>query len=446
MKKILLVVLAFSLVQAVAAERYKDRMFDVNVEKDVVYASNVNHLATLTTLSKAITMLAAKNGSRAVYLYDNEFDTQSIDLHMDVYSPKGDKETGRPAVLVMHGGAFAAGSKDDMEQQSVTYCDSLAARGFVAVAVEYRLGITATAEDGLITIDSANFSRAVYRGIQDVRAAVRYMRAKAKDFGIDPNRIYLLGNSAGAILALENIYIDKNSEIPEVAFADPSLGGLDLYGVDGYSPEANAAVALWGGIHDVGIIEDKSTPVLLVHGTGDSTVLFKTGRPLGNIATTLENIMPAAAASIGSLAFDIKTPTLYGSYVIDSVLTAKGIEHETYFVDDMPHEFYDEDDYDVKVKEKVFGFLYGLTQKEAKASIRAVALAKASRIHMGEDNMNFTLGSGNDVQFAVLDLRGRKVMQGLAVAGETVDLSGLNTGVYVLNVRGERPVRFGLAK
>lgn len=446
MKKILLVVLAFSLVQAVAAERYKDRMFDVNVEKDVVYASNVNHLATLTTLSKAITMLAAKNGSRAVYLYDNEFDTQSIDLHMDVYSPKGDKETGRPAVLVMHGGAFAAGSKDDMEQQSVMYCDSLAARGFVAVAVEYRLGITATAEDGLISIDSANFSRAVYRGIQDVRAAVRYMRAKAKDFGIDPNRIYLLGNSAGAILALENIYIDKNSEIPEVALADPSLGGLDLYGVDGYSPEANAAVALWGGIHDVGIIEDKSTPVLLVHGTGDSTVLFKTGRPLGNIATTLENIMPAAAASIGSLAFDIKTPTLYGSYVIDSVLTAKGIEHETYFVDDMPHEFYDEDDYDVKVKEKVFGFLYGLTQKEAKASIRAVALAKASRIHMGEGNMNFTLGSGNDVQFAVLDLRGRKVMQGLAVAGETVDLSGLNTGVYVLNVRGERPVRFGLAK
>lgn len=446
MKKILLVVLAFSLVQAVAAERYKDRMFDVNVEKDVVYASNVNHLATLTTLSKAITMLAAKNGSRAVYLYDNEFDTQSIDLHMDVYSPKGDKETGRPAVLVMHGGAFAAGSKDDMEQQSVMYCDSLAARGFVAVAVEYRLGITATAEDGLISIDSANFSRAVYRGIQDVRAAVRYMRAKAKDFGIDPNRIYLLGNSAGAILALENIYIDKNSEIPEVALADPSLGGLDLYGVDGYSPEANAAVALWGGIHDVGIIEDKSTPVLLVHGTGDSTVLFKTGRPLGNIATTLENIMPAAAASIGSLAFDIKTPTLYGSYVIDSVLTAKGIEHETYFVDDMPHEFYDEDDYDVKVKEKVFGFLYGLTQKEAKASIRAVALAKASRIHMGEGNMNFTLGSGNDVQFAVLDLRGRKVMQGLAVAGETVDLSVLNTGVYVLNVRGERPVRFGLAK
>ena len=446
MRKIVLAVFAFALAQGFAAERYKDRMFDVDVKTDVVYASNVSHLASLTALSKAIVKLANKNGGRAVYLYDNENDVENIDLHMDIYTPKGDKENKRPAVLVVHGGAFAAGSKDDMEQQSVTYCDSLAARGFVTAAVQYRLGITSTLEEGLLSIDSANFSRAVYRGIQDVRAAVRYMRANAKDLGIDPDRIYILGNSAGAILSLENIYIDKDSEIPEVALADPSLGGLDLYGVGGYSSEANAAVALWGGIHDVGIIEGKSTPVLLVHGTGDSTVLFKTGRPLGNIATTLENIMPSAAATIGSLAFDIKTPTLYGSFVIDSVLTAKKIEHETYFVDDTPHEFYDEEDYDVKVKEKVFGFLYGLTQKPAVASIKAVALVKASRIRMGEGNLNFTLGSGNDVQYAVLDLRGRKVMQGVAAAGETVDLSGLNRGVYVLNVRGERPVRFGLSK
>lgn len=446
MRKIFLAVLAFALTQGFAAERYKDRMFDVKVESDVVYASGVSHLATLTTLSKALSVLAAKNDSRAVYLYENEEDLQEIDLHLDIYTPKGDKETGRPAVLVMHGGAFAAGAKDDMEQQSVTYCDSLAARGFVAAAVEYRLGITATTEDGVIAIDSANFSRSVYRGIQDVRAAVRYMRANAKSLGIDSNRIYVLGNSAGAILALENIYIDKESEIPEVAFRDPSLGGLDAYGVESYSSEANAAVALWGGVHDVNIIENKSTPVLLVHGKADSTVLFKTGRPLGNIATTLSNVMPSTLAAASSLAFDVQTPTLYGSFVIDSVLTAKGIEHETYFVDDMPHEFYDEEDYDEKVSEKVFGFLYGLTQKPAVASIKAVVLAKASRIHMGEGNMNFTLGSGKDAQYAVLDMRGRRVMQGTAYAGETVDLSGLNAGVYMLSVRGERPVRFGLAK
>ena len=45
-----------------------------------------------------------------------------------------------------------------------------------------------------------------------------------------------------------------------------------------------------------------------------------------------------------------------------------------------------------------------------------------------------------------MDLRGRKVMQGSVSAGEVVDLSSLGKGVYVLNVRGERPVRFGLVK
>ena len=416
MKKILLAVLAVSFAQGFAAERYKDKMFDVDVKKDVVYASGVNHLATLSKLSTTLSALAAANGGTMVYLYDNEEDMQPIDLHMDIYTPKGDSEKKRPAVLVMHGGAFAAGSKDDTDQQSITYCDSLAARGFVTAAVEYRLGITARTENMLVSIDSANFSRTVYRGIQDVRAAVRYVRAHSNDLGVDPDRIYLLGNSAGAVLSLENIYIDKDSEIPAVAKEEPQLGGLDEYGEKGSYSDANAVVALWGGIHDVSIIEDKATPVLLVHGMADSTVLFKTGRPLGNISTTLEN------------------------------LRFKGIEHETYFVEGMPHEFYDEDGYDVKVKEKVFGFLYGLTQKPAVASIRAVVLAKASRICMGEGNMNFTLGSGKDAQYAVIDMRGRKVLLGTVHAGEMVDLSGLNAGVYILNVRGERPVRFGLAK
>ena len=64
------------------------------------------------------------------------------------------------------------------------------------------VGITAVIKDKALTIDSLDFSRTVYRGIQDVRAAVRYFRANADELGIDPNRIYLIGNSAGAILSL----------------------------------------------------------------------------------------------------------------------------------------------------------------------------------------------------------------------------------------------------
>ena len=445
MKKLILLI-ACAVAFSSAAERYKDRMFDVSVQRDVVYASGVKHLKTANTLLSLYNAYAKSDGGMPVYLYENETDLTTVDLHMDIYQPKKDKEKKRPAVLVMHGGAFAAGSKNDYDQHTVTYCDSLAARGYVTVAVQYRLGITAVVKNKALTIDSLDFSRTVYRGIQDVRAAVRYVRMHADELGVDPGRIYLIGNSAGAILTLENIYMDKDSEIPPAAKNKPNLGGLDAYGVQGTNAQANAVAALWGAIHDPKIIEDVSKPVLLVHGKADSTVVFKTGRPLGNIANVLKNVMPDAAAILSSYAFHVNTPTLYGSYVIDSVLTAKGVEHDTYFVEGQPHEFYDYEDYDVKVQKKVFDFLYAQTQKPAGPERIVLALAKPSALRMGEHNLSFTVAKGNNLAYAVTDLRGRMVKNGVVSAGETVELVDLERGVYVLRVKGERPVRFGISR
>ena len=445
MKKLILLI-ACAVAFSSAAERYKDRMFDISVQRDVVYASGVKHLKTANTLLSLYNAYAKSDGGMPVYLYENETDLTTVDLHMDIYQPKKDKEKKRPAVLVMHGGAFAAGSKNDYDQHTVTYCDSLAARGYVTVAVQYRLGITAVVKNKALTIDSLDFSRTVYRGIQDVRAAVRYVRMHADELGVDPGRIYLIGNSAGAILTLENIYMDKDSEIPPAAKNKPNLGGLDAYGVQGTNAQANAVAALWGAIHDPKIIEDVSKPVLLVHGKADSTVVFKTGRPLGNIANVLKNVMPDAAAILSSYAFHVNTPTLYGSYVIDSVLTAKGVEHDTYFVEGQPHEFYDYEDYDVKVQKKVFDFLYAQTQKPAGPERIVLALAKPSALRMGENNLSFTVAKGNNLAYAVTDLRGRMVKNGVVSAGETVELVDLERGVYVLRVKGERPVRFGISR
>ena len=92
-----------------------------------------------------------------VYFYTNENDVELKPLLMDLYTPKGDTEKKRAAVIVSHGGAFVAGAKDDTDQQTVTYCDSLAARGFVAASIEYRMGVTLAGSGINYSIDSVDF-------------------------------------------------------------------------------------------------------------------------------------------------------------------------------------------------------------------------------------------------------------------------------------------------
>jgi acetyl esterase/lipase len=108
-----------------------------------------------------------------------------LDLY---YNP--DNHTPKPAVLWMHGGAFMAGNSR-MSISSFGPFDKvlagIAARGYVAVGVNYRLS------------GEARFPAAV----EDVKAAVQWVRANAAKYDIDPNRIAIWGESAGAYLAVE---------------------------------------------------------------------------------------------------------------------------------------------------------------------------------------------------------------------------------------------------
>lgn len=445
MKKILALAMCAFVSVSLAADRYKDRLFDVSVTKDVSFAAGVPHLSSYHAITTGLLAYSLLEPDMTIaYFYNDEKTTQSKDLKMDLYVPKDDSKTDRAAVIVVHGGAMVAGAKDDYAQHTVNYCDSLAARGYVTASIEYRLGVTLTEENHQFHIDSVNFARSVYRGVQDVRAAVRYFRANAKELGVDPNRIYLVGNSAGAILSLENIYARNQSDFPTYIESEPSLGGLDKYGEKADYANANAVASLWGAVHNKEMIGDNQTPVLLVHGTADETVYFKTGRPLSNVAKVLKNLIPSdLGAELASYTMDLHAPTLYGSYVIDSVLTKNGVDHETYFVDGVAHEFYDDDPYTSKVQEKVFNFLYKQTQADPSARV-VVALARPARVRMGLDNMNFVLENGSDAAYRVLDLRGRTAMTGIANVGEMVDLTSLQNGVYLLQVRGERAIRFGI--
>lgn len=152
-------------------------------------------------------------------------------------------------------------------------------------------------------------------------------------------------------------------------------------------------------------------------------------------------------ATVASYTLDLQAPTLYGSYVIDSLLTAKNVEHETYFVEGVAHEFYDGAPYTDSVQNRVFHFLYGLTQKTESIETRTVLAAAQNAVQMGDDNLSFTVSRGTNLKYRVYDLSGRAVMPtGRVSAGESVNLNALDAGVYVLMVQGLRPVRFGLRK
>lgn len=101
-----------------------------------------------------------------------------VTVKVDVDRP--DDARVLPAVLMVHGGGWTGGSKEAMRPLA----RALAARGWVVVSTSYRLA------------GQAPYPAAVH----DVKAAVRWLRAHAGEFGLDPQRVGAVGGSAGGHL------------------------------------------------------------------------------------------------------------------------------------------------------------------------------------------------------------------------------------------------------
>jgi acetyl esterase/lipase len=133
-------------------------------------------------------------------------------LQLDLYLPKG-RTKATPAIIFIHGGAWKSGKRSDMK----FYCVKFAEKGYVTATVTYRL------------MDEAPFPAAV----QDVKCAVRWLRANAVKYNIDPERIVASGNSAGGHLSMMIGYSD-----------DPSLEGTG--GNNNFSSRVCAVVNFYG--------------------------------------------------------------------------------------------------------------------------------------------------------------------------------------------------------
>ncbi|MBJ6111106.1 alpha/beta hydrolase [Hymenobacter sp. BT523] len=198
-------------------------------------------------------------------------------LLMDIYQPTGDALARRPVIIFAHQGGFVTGSRTDAYMVAV--CTRFARLGYVTASIDYRLLDLGTIIGG--GFDTVNIAKSAIRGMQDLRAAVRFFRkdaATTNTYRVHPNYITVGGSSAGAFAALEVGYLDKVSEVPAyVGIA--ALGGIEgNSGNPGYSSQPLAVLNLSGATENPSLIEPGNAPLLSVHGTADGTVPYLQGR------------------------------------------------------------------------------------------------------------------------------------------------------------------------
>lgn len=189
----------------------------------------------------------------------------ALDLMLDIYTPSGDSVTIRPLVIFIHGGGFKDGDK--VSNFGTRVCGGLAKRGYVAASINYRLST------GAQLSDSTKYFEALYRAVQDGKAAVRFFRKYALTYGVDTAQIFVTGSSAGSKTALHMAYLDQN-EVP--SFVNTAqLGTLEgNSGNLGFSSNIHGVINCWGALWDWRWIQKGDVPVYCIHGTSDKTVPY----------------------------------------------------------------------------------------------------------------------------------------------------------------------------
>jgi acetyl esterase/lipase len=201
-------------------------------------------------------------------LFDTLGDTR---LYLDVAVPEGDGPF--PCVVMFHGGAWSMGSRKDLS----SVIEMVAAKGYVAVTASYRLA------------PKHQFPAQ----IQDARSAIRFVRAKAKDYKIDTDRIGTAGFSAGGHLALllglagkvegwdAGSNLDTSCKVKcvvdffgpaDLALYGKSPGLEDAYMVPVFGKQCKTDPEIYKKASPVTYVTKDAPPVLILHGTFDLVV------------------------------------------------------------------------------------------------------------------------------------------------------------------------------
>ena len=174
-----------------------------------------------------------------------------VPLMLDMYRPTGDTQRSRPALVWVHGGSFTGGDKTNIVPVDVG--NTFAKLGYVVVSINYRLlGANCVGNPSGCTLAAIEAKR-------DAQAAVRWLRANAATYGIDPTRIGIGGESAGAITAT---LVGLNSE------------DVGTSGNPGWPSTVRGFVSVSGGLPTGGVAGAGDAPGLFFHGSADNVVPY----------------------------------------------------------------------------------------------------------------------------------------------------------------------------
>jgi acetyl esterase/lipase len=326
MKRTLLFLLAFSSVAM--AQRYTSEVFtQVSVTADQPYATNIDFLTSDLSDPASVVMdvtaikTALATGQPIPAAFFNPFDTTTdvkvTTLTMDMYEPMGDTATNRPLAVYIHTGNFLPpglngginGSKND--SSAIAMCESLAKRGFVAVAANYRLGWNPLDPNQFVR--RAQLLNAVYRAIHDMKELVRVLKADAANLGIDPNRIVFFGEGSGGYVALAYATLDKWAEVEIAKFINPATstsfvdsnlvgnieglnGNLNLYVDNGQSTDISMCVNMGGALADISWLEAGDASMISFQCVRDPFAPFGDGTVV--VPTTQDDVVDVSGANI----------------------------------------------------------------------------------------------------------------------------------------------------
>ena len=202
-----------------------------------------------------------------------------VELLGDLYLPKNTKSA--PALVAVHGGGWVQGARSAFQY----WGPHLAARGIALFSISYRL---------------ATQGKMFPQAVHDVLAGVQFVRGNAGEFGIDPQRIGLLGASAGGHLA-----------------ALAALGGNAGRFAGGYPKDAHASISA-------------SVKVLIgVYGVYDLLAMWATYRHQSPLDNNIEKFLGASPMENRQIYFD-SSPINYATFANNkiAVLLATGTQDD----------------------------------------------------------------------------------------------------------------------